>query len=50
MPQNGALSQAWKSDLGENWEHVHNQYLHTLGNLTLTRYKMRLFACPILAR
>jgi uncharacterized protein with ParB-like and HNH nuclease domain/predicted transport protein len=38
MPQNENLSDAWKVDLGENWENIHDQYLHTLGNLTLTGY------------
>ncbi len=38
MPQNEALSDTWKADLGENWQHIHNQFLHTLGNLTLTGY------------
>ncbi|MFA5344348.1 MAG: DUF262 domain-containing protein [Kiritimatiellia bacterium] len=38
MPQNESLGEAWKADLGENWEHIHSQYLHTLGNLTLTGY------------
>ena len=38
MPQNPNLSEKWKLDLGENWKHVHETYLHTLGNLTLTGY------------
>ena len=38
MPQNENLSPTWKSTLGENWRQVHEQYLHTLGNLTLTGY------------
>lgn len=38
MPQNPNLSQAWKKALGEDWEEVHERYLHTLGNLTLTGY------------
>lgn len=38
MPQNENLSEAWKADLGKDWEHTHSQYLHTLGNLTLTGY------------
>lgn len=36
MPQNANL--AWQTALGEGWEAVHKQYLHTLGNLTLTGY------------
>ena len=38
MPQNENLSDEWKAELGEDWEHIHEQYLHTLGNLTLTGY------------
>ncbi len=36
MPQ--TLSDEWKNDLGERWEEIHQQYLHTIGNLTLTGY------------
>jgi uncharacterized protein with ParB-like and HNH nuclease domain/predicted transport protein len=38
MPQNDNLNTQWRSDLGEDWKRVHSQYLHTLGNLTLTGY------------
>lgn len=38
MPQNEDLSSEWKTALGEEWERIHDQYLHTLGNLTLTGY------------
>ncbi|MFC5440026.1 GmrSD restriction endonuclease domain-containing protein [Rhodanobacter ginsenosidimutans] len=38
MPQNDHLSAAWRQSLGSDWERVHAQYLHTLGNLTLTGY------------
>jgi len=38
MPQNEALSATWKTELGEDWQRVHQDYLHTLGNLTLTGY------------
>ena len=38
MPQNENLSNEWKDELGENWEKIHNTYLHTIGNLTLTGY------------
>lgn len=34
MPQ--TLTKDWKNKLGENWQQVHVQYLHTLGNLSLT--------------
>jgi uncharacterized protein with ParB-like and HNH nuclease domain/predicted transport protein len=38
MPQNEMLSEEWKADLGEDWQRIHEEYLHTLGNLTLTAY------------
>lgn len=36
MPQ--TLSDKWKVALGEDWERIHGQYLHTMANLTLTGY------------
>ena len=42
MPQNKNLSKNWQGMLGENWEYIHNKYLHTLGNLTLTGYNSEL--------
>ncbi|GAA7748103.1 hypothetical protein HpCOL16_14600 [Helicobacter pylori] len=36
MPQ--TLTEEWKRDLGENFEAIHDKYLHTIGNLTLTGY------------
>lgn len=38
MPQNPELAGAWRKDLGEDWKRIHSDYLHTLGNLTLTGY------------
>lgn len=38
MPQNENLSTAWKTELGIEWERIHETWLHTLGNLTLTGY------------
>lgn len=38
MPQNTDLNEQWRADLGEEWERIQEQYLHTLGNLTLTGY------------
>ena len=38
MPQNRDLSSEWRSALGEDWERVHETWLHTLGNLSLTGY------------
>ncbi|MUU26551.1 DUF262 and DUF1524 domain-containing protein [Helicobacter pylori] len=36
MPQ--TLNPKWEGDLGENFEAIHEKYLHTIGNLTLTGY------------
>ncbi len=36
MPQ--TLTEEWEGDLGENFEAIHEKYLHTIGNLTLTGY------------
>ncbi len=38
MPQNENLSTAWKTELGMEWKRIHETWLHTLGNLTLTGY------------
>ncbi len=38
MPQNENLSSQWRKALGEEWEMIQKDYLHTLGNLTLTGY------------
>ncbi|WRF66926.1 DUF262 and DUF1524 domain-containing protein [Helicobacter pylori] len=36
MPQ--TLKEEWERDLGENFQAIHDKYLHTIGNLTLTGY------------
>ena len=38
MPQNENLSPDWKTELGSEWKRIHETWLHTLGNLTLTGY------------
>ena len=38
MPQNPDLSDEWQTELGNNWKEIHETYLHTIGNLTLTGY------------
>lgn len=38
LPQNPELSSAWRQALGPDWQRVQQQWLHTLGNLTLTGY------------
>ena len=40
MPQK--LTAEWQEELGENWDAVHEKYLHTIGNLTLTGYNPEL--------
>ncbi|WQR83787.1 DUF262 and DUF1524 domain-containing protein [Helicobacter pylori] len=39
MPQ--TLTEEWKRDLGENFKAIHDKYLHTIGNLTLTGYNSK---------
>ena len=36
MPQK--LTSVWKRELGENHSEIHDKFLHTIGNLTLTGY------------
>ncbi|GAA8125676.1 DUF262 and DUF1524 domain-containing protein [Helicobacter pylori] len=36
MPQE--LTEEWERDLGGNFQAIHDKYLHTIGNLTLTGY------------
>lgn len=38
LPQNEALSQEWQLEIGPDWQRVQQDWLHTLGNLTLTGY------------
>ncbi len=35
------LDEKWKRDLGENFQAIHDKYLHTIGNLTLTGYNQK---------
>jgi predicted transport protein len=46
LPQNENLSVEWKSELGPDWQRIQKQYLHTLGNLTLTGYNPELSDHP----
>jgi predicted transport protein len=50
MPQNEELSASWKSALGPQWERVHQTWLHTLGNLTLTGYNSEYSDKPFLEK
>lgn len=36
----------WKDMLGEEWERIHDQWLHALGNLTLSGYNPELSNRP----
>jgi uncharacterized protein with ParB-like and HNH nuclease domain/predicted transport protein len=38
LPQNPDLVAEWREALGSEWQRVQEQWLHTLGNLTLTGY------------
>ena len=46
MPRTLSDSEEWKVELGENWEDVYKDYLHTIGNLTLTKHNARLSNRP----
>jgi predicted transport protein len=46
LPQNPNLSAGWQEMLGETWKQVQENYLHTLGNLTLTGYNSELSDRP----
>ncbi|GAA8270982.1 DUF262 and DUF1524 domain-containing protein [Helicobacter pylori] len=39
MPQ--TLTEEWERDLGGNFQAIHDKYLHTIGNLTLTGYNKK---------
>jgi len=39
MPQ--TITPRWQIDLGSNWEFVHNKWVQTLANLTLTAYNSK---------
>jgi uncharacterized protein with ParB-like and HNH nuclease domain len=36
MPQ--TLDKTWKEELGKNWNKIHDDYLHNIGNLILTEF------------
>lgn len=46
MPQH--LTPAWISELGEDYEEIHNIWLHRLSNLTLTAYNSKYSNSPFL--
>jgi uncharacterized protein with ParB-like and HNH nuclease domain/predicted transport protein len=48
LPQNPDLSAAWREALGPDWAQVQEEWLHRLGNLTLTGYNPELSDRPFL--
>lgn len=48
LPQNSDLSPAWREALGPDWAQVQEEWLHRLGNLTLTGYNPELSDRPFL--
>ncbi len=46
MPENENLRNGWKEALGDDWQTIHTQYLHTIGNLTLTAYNSEMSDRP----
>ena len=44
MPK--TLTNQWISMLGENYKVIHEKYLHTIGNLTLTKYNSEMSNKP----
>ena len=50
MPQNIDNSSAWQKELGENYKEIHEKYLHSLGNLTLTGYNSEYSNKPFLEK
>jgi uncharacterized protein with ParB-like and HNH nuclease domain/predicted transport protein len=50
MPQKEDMTEEWKTELGENWEKIHERYLHTIGNLTLTQYNSEYGCKPFLEK
>jgi Protein of unknown function (DUF1524) len=42
LPQKPELPKAWIDELGNDWKQIHQKYVHTIGNLTLTGYNSEL--------
>lgn len=38
MPRNENMRKTWQAMLGDNWQAIHQTWLHRIGNLTLTGY------------
>jgi len=50
LPQNPDLPLEWKKMLGDDWENIQKEYLHTLGNITLTGYNSELSDRPFVQK
>jgi uncharacterized protein with ParB-like and HNH nuclease domain/predicted transport protein len=50
LPQNQDLRPEWREALGEDWQRVQEQWLQTLGNLTLTGYNSEYSDKPFAAK
>ena len=48
MPQ--TLSNSWKQALGSEWQRIHEKYLHTMANLTLTGYNSEYCNLPFIRK
>ena len=46
LPQQRPLPASWKQDLGPDWERIQQEYLHSIGNLTLTGYNSEYSSRP----
>lgn len=50
LPQNNNLRDEWKKMLGANWRDIQKNYLHTIGNLTLTAYNSEMSDNPFMIK
>jgi uncharacterized protein with ParB-like and HNH nuclease domain/predicted transport protein len=50
LPQNENLSVKWQNELGYDWKRIQKEWLHTLGNLTLTGYNPELSDRPFIEK
>jgi uncharacterized protein with ParB-like and HNH nuclease domain/predicted transport protein len=50
LPQNPELHPDWRNMLGPDWQRIQQTYLHTIGNLTLTKYNSSLSDSPFLVK
>lgn len=50
LPQNPELPAPWREALGDNWKALQEEWLHRLGNLTLTGYNPELSDRPFLEK